>query len=172
MNKYFGVNFRKKGNNDENIETFIVSQDLVKRGAVEKLFVKINSDFVEMTNGASILEWVQLSDDKKIYDENYNKIELNDIPFDDYIKVYNSKEQKIGQFIIEKYMTFKNERCILFLSMKTDDLDNKIFCEYYNKTSKEFIYTERVLGLDRVIQDEQLKEKIKKYFEDYKKENL
>ena len=172
MNKYFGVNFRPNKKNIDNIDTFIVSQDLIKRGAVENLFVKIDNKLVPMSNEVTVLEWVQMSDDKRIYDKDYNKIELNDIPFDDYVKIYNPKEKKIGQFIIDKYMTYKNERCVLFLSMKTDDLDNKVFCEYYNKTSKEFIYTERVLGLDRVIQDEQLKEKMKKYFEDYKKENL
>lgn len=158
--------------NIDNIDTFIVSQDLIKRGAVENLFVKIDNKLVPMSNEVTVLEWVQMSDDKRIYDKDYNKIELNDIPFDDYVKIYNPKEKKIGQFIIDKYMTYKNERCVLFLSMKTDDLDNKVFCEYYNKTSKEFIYTERVLGLDKIIADEELKDKIKKYFEDYKKENL
>lgn len=172
MNKYFGVNFRPNKKNIDNIDTFIVSQDLIKRGAVENLFVKIDNKLVPMSNEVTVLEWVQMSDDKRIYDKNYNKIELNDIPFDDYVKIYNPKEKKIGQFIIDKYMTYKNERCVLFLSMKTDDLDNKVFCEYYNKTSKEFIYTERVLGLDKIIADEELKDKIKKYFEDYKKENL
>lgn len=172
MNKYFGVNFRPNKKNIDNIDTFIVSQDLIKRGAVENLFVKIDNKLVPMSNEVTVLEWVQMSDDKRIYDKDYNKIELNDIPFDDYVKIYNPKEKKIGQFIIDKYMTYKNERCVLFLSMKTDDLDNKVFCEYYNKTSKEFIYTERVLGLDKIIEDEELKDKIKKYFEDYKKENL
>ena len=172
MNKYFGVNFRPNKKNIDNIDTFIVSQDLIKRGAVENLFVKIDNQLVPMSNEVTVLEWVQMSDDKRIYDKDYNKIELNDIPFDDYVKIYNPKEKKIGQFIIDKYMTYKNERCVLFLSMKTDDLDNKVFCEYYNKTSKEFIYTERVLGLDKIIEDEELKDKIKKYFEDYKKENL
>lgn len=172
MNKYFGVNFRPNKKNIDNIDTFIVSQDLIKRGAVENLFVKIDNKLVPMSNEVTVLEWVQMSDDKRIYDKDYNKIELNDIPFDDYVKIYNPKEKKIGQFIIDKYMTYKNERCVLFLSMKTDDLDNKVFCEYYNKTSKEFIYTERVLGLDKIIADEELKDKIKKYFEDYKKENL
>ena len=172
MNKYFGVNFRPNKKNIDNIDTFIVSQDLIKRGAVENLFVKIDNKLVPMSNEVTVLEWVQMSDYKRIYDKDYNKIELNDIPFDDYVKIYNHKEKKIGQFIIDKYMTYKNERCVLFLSMKTDDLDNKVFCEYYNKTSKEFIYTERVLGLDKIIADEELKDKIKKYFEDYKKENL
>lgn len=172
MNKYFGVNFRPNKKNIDNIDIFIVSQDLIKRGAVENLFVKIDNKLVPMSNEITVLEWVQMSDDKRIYDKDYNKIELNDIPFDDYVKIYNPKEKKIGQFIIDKYMTYKNERCVLFLSMKTDDLDNKVFCEYYNKTSKEFIYTERVLGLDKIIADEELKDKIKKYFEDYKKENL
>lgn len=172
MNKYFGVNFRPNKKNIDNIDTFIVSQDLIKRGAVENLFVKIDNKLIPMSNEVTVLEWVQMSDDKRIYDKDYNKIELNDIPFDDYVKIYNPKEKKIGQFIIDKYMTYKNERCVLFLSMKTDDLDNKVFCEYYNKTSKEFIYTERVLGLDKIIEDEELKDKIKKYFEDYKKENL
>lgn len=172
MNKYFGVNFRPNKKNIDNIDTFIVSQDLIKRGAVENLFVKIDNKLVPMSNEVTVLEWVQMSDDKRIYDKDYNKIELNDIPFDDYVKIYNPKEKKIGQFIIDKYMTYKNERCVLFLSMKTDNLDNKVFCEYYNKTSKEFIYTERVLGLDKIIADEELKDKIKKYFEDYKKENL
>lgn len=172
MNKYFGVNFRPNNKNVENVDTFIVSQDLIKRGAVENLFVKIDNKFVPMSNEITVLEWVQMSDDKRIYDKEHNKIELNDISFDDYVKIYNPKEEKIGQFIIDKYMTSKSERCILFLSMKTDDLDNKVYCEYYNKTSKEFIYTERVLGLDRVIKDEELKNKVKKHFENYKKENL
>lgn len=172
MNKYFGVNFRPNKKNIDNIDTFIVSQDLIKRGAVENLFVKIDNKLVPMSNEITVLEWVQMSDDKRIYDKDYNKIELNDIPFDDYVKIYNPKEKKIGQFIIDKYMTYKNERCALFLSMKTDDLDNKIYCEYYNKTSNEYIYTERVLGLDKVIKDEELKNRIKKYFKGYKKENL
>lgn len=172
MNKYFGVNFRPNKKNIDNIDTFIVSQDLIKRGAVENLFVKIDNKLVPMSNEVTVLEWVQMSDDKRIYDKDYNKIELNDIPFDDYVKIYNPKEKKIGQFIIDKYMTYKNERCVLFLSMKTDDLDNKIYCEYYNKTSNEYIYTERVLGLDKVIKDEELKNRIKKYFKGYKKENL
>ena len=76
------------------------------------------------------------------------------------------------EFIIDKYLTFNKKRCDLFLSMKTDDMDNKVYCEYFNRTSNKLIYTERILGLDRVIEDEELKAKIKDYFETYKKENL
>lgn len=171
MNKYFEVVFKSKKKLDKE-EKFIVSQDLIDRGVVESLFIKIDGKFTKITNKTTIIEWIKLSDDKQIYDENFDIIGLNDINFEDYIKIYNAKEKKIGQFIIEKYMTYNKVRRTLFLSMKTDDLDNKIYCEYYDKISNEFIYTERVLGLDRIIEDEQLKNKIKKYFEDYKKENL
>ena len=171
MNKYVGVIFRsKKKINKE--ETFIVSQDLIKRGVIEKLFAKINNEFIEINNNMTILEWLEKSEDKKLYNKNYEVVDLNDIPFDDYIKIYNKQEGTIGEFIIDKYMTFNEVICDLFLSMKTDDLENRVFCEYFNRTSNKLIYTERILGLDRVIEDEQLKNKIKSYFENYKKENL
>lgn len=171
LNKYFEVIFKSKKKLDKE-EKFIVSQDLISRGAIENLFIKIDGKFTRITDKTTIIEWIKLSDDKQIYDENFNVIELNDINFEDYIKIYNKKEKKIGQFIIEKYITYNKTRCILFLSMKTDDLDDKIYCEYYDRTSNEFIYTERILGLDRIIEDKQLKNKVKQYFEDYKKENL
>lgn len=171
MNKYVGVVFRSKKQTDKE-EIFIVSQDLIKRGVVEKLYIKINNEFIELDNKMTILEWLEKSEDKNLYNEDYEVIDLNDIPFDDYIKIYNKKEGMIGEFIIDKYMTFNKTRCDLFLSMKTDDLENRVFCEYFNRTSNEMIYTERILGLDRIIENEELKSKIKDYFESYKKENL
>lgn len=171
MNKYFEVVFKSKKKLDKE-EKFIVSQDLISRGIIENLFIKIDGKFTRITDKTTIIEWIKLSDDKQIYDEEFNVIGLNDINFEDYIKIYNSSEKKIGQFIIEKYVTYNKEKRTLFLSMKTSDLDNKTYCEYYDKNSNEFIYTERILGLDKVIENEQLKNKIKKYFEDYKKENL
>ena len=171
MNKYVGVIFRSK-NEEKKEETFIVSQDLIKRGIVEPLYIKSKGKFIQLNNKMSILEWLECNNTNVFYDKDFNEIGLNDIPFDDYIKIYHTEKKKIGEFIIERYMTFKNRRCDLFLSMQTDDIDNKIFCEYYNRTSDSYIYTERVLGLDRVIEDEDLKTKIKDYFEKYKKENL
>lgn len=173
MNKYVGVIFRSK-NELKKEETFIVSQDLIKRGIVEKLYIKEKETgkFVELTDKITILQWLQCSNDNTLYDSDFNAIGLNDIPFDDYINIYNTKKGEIGEFIVDRYLTFNKKRCDLFLSMKTDDIDNKIYCEYFNRTSNELIYTERVLGLDRVIEDEELKAKIKDYFETYKKENL
>ena len=37
----------------------------------------------------TILEWLEKSEDKNLYNEDYEVIDLNDIPFDDYIKIYN-----------------------------------------------------------------------------------
>ena len=163
MNKYVGVIFRSKKELKKE-ETFIVSQDLIKRGIVEKLYIKekVSGKFIELTDKITILQWLQCSNNNTLYDSDFNAIGLNDIPFDDYIKIYNSKKGEIGEFIIDKYLTFN----------KTDDMDNKVYCEYFNRTSNKLIYTERILGLDRVIEDEELKAKIKDYFETYKKENL
>lgn len=172
MNKYVGVVFRRKnGGNEDNEEYFIVSQDLIKRGIVEKLFVIINNDFVELTNELTIMEWVKMSDDKKLYNKDFELIEINDIMFEDYMKIYNHKEKKIGQFIVDKYLTHNKVRCDMFLSKKTDDLDNEVFCEYYNRTSNEMVYTQRVLGLDKIIENEELKNKVQDYFNSYKEEN-
>ena len=174
MNKYFGVIFKSKEELEKE-ETFIVSQDLIKRGVVESLFVKIDDSFIQITEQMTILEWIKQSDDKNIYISNngtFERIDINDISFEDYIKIYNKNINEIGFFIIDKYITNKGERCNYFLSMKTDEIDNKIYCEYYNRNSKEFVYTERVIGLDKIITDEQLKEKIRLMFEKYKKENL
>lgn len=177
MNKYVGVIFRSEKQLDK-VETFIVSQDLIKRGIVEPLYIKEKSSgkFIKLDNKITILEWLECSDSNTFYDKDFNVVELNDIPFDDYIKIYNAKKNEIGEFIIDKYLTFETNnskiRCDLFLSMKTDDIDNKVFCEYYNRTSNSYVYTERILGLDRVIEDEELKIKVKNYFDKYKKENL
>lgn len=174
LNKYVSVILRSKKQLDKE-EVFIVSQDLIKRGVVGDLYIKIEGAFIKITDKVTILEWVTQSDDKQLYlfeEGNFNQIDLNDIPFEDYIKIYNQKENKIGQFIIDKYITVNNERCNYFLSMKTDDFKNKIYCEYYCRNSQNFVYTERILGLDRIITDEVQKETVKAYFENYKKENL
>ena len=51
MNKYVGVIFRSKKELKKE-ETFIVSQDLIKRGIVEKLFIKekVSGKFLELTD--------------------------------------------------------------------------------------------------------------------------
>ena len=94
MNKYVGVVFRSKKQTDKE-EIFIVSQDLIKRGVVEKLYIKINNEFIELDNKMTILEWLEKSEDKNLYNEDYEVIDLNDIPFDDYIKIYNKKNEYI-----------------------------------------------------------------------------
>lgn len=167
MNKYFEVIFKSKKDLDKE-ERFVISQDLINRGIVENLFVKIDGKFVKITDKATVIQWIELSDDKQLYNEEFNVIGLNDISFEDYIKIYNKEENKVGYFIIEKYIKIGTEKKVLLLSMKTDEFNNKTYCEYYDKISNKYVYTERVLGLDRVIENEQ----VKKYFEDYKKENL
>ena len=171
LNKYFEVVFKSKKKLEKE-EKFIVSQDLISRGIIEDLFIKVGGKFTMITDKTTVIEWIELSDDKQIYDANFNVIGLNDINFEDYIKIYNTDEKKTGHFIIKEYVTYNGTQRTLFLSMKTDDLDNKTYCEYYDKTSNEFIYTERILGLDKVIDNEQLKNKVKDCFVEYKKENL
>ena len=70
MNKYVGVVFRSKKQTDKE-EIFIVSQDLIKRGVVEKLYIKINNEFIELDNKMTILEWLEKSEDKNLYNEDY-----------------------------------------------------------------------------------------------------
>ena len=167
MNRYFEVVFKSKKDLDKE-ERFVISQDLINRGVVEDLFVKIDGKFVKITDNATVIKWLEISDDKQLYNDEFNAIGLNDITFEDYIKIYNKNENKVGYFIIEKYIKTEGEKRVLLLSMKTNELNNKTYCEYYDKISNKYIYTERVLGLDRIIENEQ----VKKYFEDYKKENL
>lgn len=176
MNKYVGVVFKsKKETNNEDM--FIVSQDLIKRGILSELYVKMQGIYVQITNKETVLEWIKTSDDKSIYvlrNKNFIKQDINDIKFDDYIRIFNSKTNDIGQFIIEKYLTFSpktTKKSELLLSVKIDDVDNRTFCEYYNKSTHNYLYTERVLGLDKVITDKQLKTKIQKYIKQYKKES-
>lgn len=174
MNKYVGVEFkgRKKSKNKE---VFIVSQDLIKRGVMGSLFIEIEDKFLQITNEVSILEWIKQSKDNKLYIFKFGKFQeigLNDIPFEDYLKIYSPKENKVGQFIINKYLMHNEKQCEFVLSIKIDDFQGATYCEYYNNTQEEFVYTERILGLDRIIEDKKLKSKIKAYFEEYKKESL
>ena len=174
MNNYISVILKSRKQLDEE-EIFIVSQDLIRRGIVNDLYIKIEGAFIKITDKVTVLEWITQSDDKQLYifeEGEFIKIDINDIPFDDYIKIYNQKDNKIGQFIIDKYITVDDKKCNYFLSMKTDDFGDRIFCEYYCRNSQNFVYTERILGLDRIITNEQEKETIKAYFENYKKENL
>lgn len=173
MNKYFGVIFRAK--EEDKGEVFIVSQDLIKRGAIDEYFIIQNKAIIKLTDESTITDWIKYSDDKKLYVSNNNKLEcidINDIVFEDYIKIYNKKEDEIGFFIVDKYITNNGQRNSFFFSEKVNNIDNKTYCEYYDRSSQKYVYTERVFGLDRIITDEKLENKIKNIFNKQKKENL
>lgn len=170
MNRYLGVYFRKKTNTEDNEQEFIVSQDLIKRGVIiDNLYIKKDEGFCKLTNKMTILNWIRESKDKKLYEfinDEYVELELNDISFDDYIRLFNENADDIGNLIIERYSTHNGERCAIYLSLK-DEIDNAVYCEYYNKTTQSYIYTKRIMGLDKVINDEE----IKNHFEKIKEEN-
>ena len=88
MNRYFEVVFKSKQDLDKE-ERFVISQDLINRGVVEDLFVKIDGKFVKITDNATVIKWLEISDDKQLYNDEFNAIGLNDITFEDYIKIYN-----------------------------------------------------------------------------------
>ena len=124
MNRYFEVVFKSKKDLDKE-ERFVISQDLINRGVVEDLFVKIDGKFVKVTDNATVIKWLEISDDKQLYNDEFNAIGLNDITFEDYIKIYNKNENKVGYFIIEKYIKTEGEKRVLLLSMKTNELNDK-----------------------------------------------
>lgn len=167
MNKYVGINFKNaiiKGEKGFSNNTFIVLEDLIARGINEDLYILVNGKYVMITNEKKVIDWIKDSDDKKIYDSEHNIIELNDLQYDDYVKIYNRATDEVIKFIVEKYVTSNGNRCNYFLCDKTSDLENKTFCEYYNRNTQQFVYTERVFGLDKVIEDEELRNKVSEYF--------
>jgi len=174
LNRYVGVTFKGK-QETENKEVFVVSRDLIKRGILGNLFIEIGDKFLQITDEVSILEWIKQSKNNKLYLfelGTFEEIGLNDIVFEDYIKIYSPKENRIGQFIVDKYFSHNEEECEFILNFKSSEFTNTVFCEYYNKTKQEFVYTERVLGLDRIIEDKQFKTEVKLYFDKIRKENL